>query len=342
MRFLNSAGRSKGWKVLVAFLIAQACSENHLVAPSPSVMTAPAGPSRLIVEYDCDTTTWADGTSVRECKALYIDTSGGSSGPPTSTPVPWDSISGGGAQLPSPGQDIGPESPSDSCGVVDNLYGQLPYTGPADRPLMSLAAFVEMPSTGVAEYSETSWHGPFVPGEADLRCDLMDCTRPANIDESWAVLDAAMGMGHWLYTQGGDKGGIEIPVDRPAHHGDCTDFTMQSVMDAIGPDGWPHTYGEKMSTGLFLTANTLGLKQHGYMSIPMGQQRPGDIVVRGGHAGLFMQPDGSGRIMGWANNGSPAYPDLPGHTGPTGPYDFSPQGAYSPKFFRPLITYPCP
>ncbi len=129
-----------------------------------------------------------------------------------------------------------------------------------------------------------------------------ECTRSANEAESRKMFDAAKASGEWNYTQGGAKGGSEHAKDRAAN-----------------------------SAGL-IAAN-------GYVAVSAAEARQGDVVVRGGHAGLFIGPSTNGRILGLANNGTPATENTANHDGVTGVISFDPLNASQPLFFRQLV--PC-
>jgi hypothetical protein len=74
--------------------------------------------------------------------------------------------------------------------------------------------------------------------------------------------------------------------------------------------------------------------------------QPGDVVVRGGHAGIYLGTDAQGHVWGCANNGTPHNNKGKNyHDGNTGKTDFSPKDkvdddgnkvTVSSRFFRPL------
>lgn len=180
---------------------------------------------------------------------------------------------------------------------------------------------------------------------ADAVCDAVQgCVREATVAESDAIKEAALAEPEWTYTQGGAKGGSEPERNVGTKHGDCTDFTMSVVKKVFG-DLWPHPWTSKINTGMFRGFNADQLRAAGYARISAENARPGDIVVRGGHAGIYLGRDAQGRWIGEANNGYPAYPDganrPPYQDKLTGSYNFSPTTEHSPQFFRPVIPIKC-
>ena len=88
----------------------------------------------------------------------------------------------------------------------------------------------------------------------------------------------------------------------------------------------------------------------GYRRVSPDSARAGDIVVRGGHAGVFLGYNdayaGLG-VWGYANNGLPAKPDRANLDGDTGWYNFATLtdtkgNTYAPEFFRALVVTACP
>jgi len=126
-----------------------------------------------------------------------------------------------------------------------------------------------------------------------------------------SILLAAINQGQWHYTQGGDKGGIEHAKDPANKYGDCGDFVKASVAAAV-----PEWGGSYITTYDFHHDDSASLAQAGYVRIDSAAALPGDILVDDDHAGIYVgiQRD---TLIAWANNGFPAYPTAPGHTGNT-------------------------
>jgi RHS repeat-associated protein len=164
-----------------------------------------------------------------------------------------------------------------------------------------------------------------------------DCDKMVTVDQSTAIHDAAYDSGEWHYTQGGAHHGDEPPVNLAQKYGDCTDFTWNATKQGLGA-AWNHSYAEKPNTHAFLHGEA-----RGYTEVEASSARPGDVVVLGGHAGIFdgFAEDASGgtRVLGHANNGSPAYPDKAGRDGNTGPFDFTGNARLTPHFYRPIIEH---
>lgn len=78
----------------------------------------------------------------------------------------------------------------------------------------------------------------------------------------------------------------------------------------------------------------------GYTEVEASAAQAGDVVVQGGHAGIFIGRDEHGNNWGWADNGSPhkangtAYADKP-----TGARKFNAGsfGKGDPRFYRPIL-----
>lgn len=240
----------------------------------------------------------------------------------------------GGDELSQPGGDVGPEDGSD-CASMDSL---LATTLPPTAATLALLSNQERHGGPSAETEEF-----------DTFCALTGCTRDATPNEGMNILLSAIHSGEWIYTQGGYRGGIEPPKDIPSRHGDCTDLAWFSTTDALG-SGWPHNYDNHLPTRLFHDLSTADLARAGYRRVPYDSAQVGDIVVRGGHAGVyggtFTGPGGDYGIWGWANNGLPATPKRDNKDGFTGWYNFKwnyddHHNEVDPEFFRPLVVVPC-
>ncbi|MEP6992219.1 MAG: hypothetical protein ABJA80_14905 [bacterium] len=282
------------------------------------------GARKMVVLDNCDTTTWYDGSTKTECDVHdYPDP------PPGSGPVvtqPTDPKGGPVITGAPPGMedDIGGGSDEVHCDVTSfgagAGYQLLPTPGPILPP-----------------------HGPFVSDAiTDDLCNAVDgCSREVSAGESAALLSYAQNDGDWIYTQGGRQGGSEPPVNIAARYGDCTDFTWNATIKALG-SAWPHAYAQKLSTSNFHSLSDIMLEGRGYRRIGAADARPGDIVVRAGHAGVYVGPSYDGKVWGWANNGLPATPDAGNQDYLTGRYNFANRNGYAPEFFRPLVRIPCP
>ncbi|NBW65835.1 hypothetical protein EBR44_08750 [bacterium] len=165
-----------------------------------------------------------------------------------------------------------------------------------------------------------------------------ECTRSANEAESRKMFDAAKASGEWNYTQGGAKGGSEHAKDRAAKWGDCTDYVFAASQVALDSTGWK-SLAKYLTTTQFRTYSAGLIAANGYVAVSAAEARQGDVVVRGGHAGLFIGPSTNGRILGLANNGTPATENTANHDGVTGVISFDPLNASQPLFFRQLV--PC-
>jgi len=244
----------------------------------------------------------------------------------------------GGEDPPETGGDVGSEDGTD-CASIDSL---------ALDSLM--LGYFPAPAATLALLSDEERHGGPSAGdeEVTILCALDTCTRDASVDEGLAILNYAYGRGEWTYTQNGAKGGVEPPRNTELKFGDCTDLTWDATK-ALGP-GWPHGWNQKISTRMFDTLSATVLASVGYRQVPVDSARAGDIVVRGGHAGVYggdWGPSTPG-VWGWANNGSPAYPDpsRPNVDRDTGWFNFETKIVngvpIAPKFFRPLVLTECP
>ena len=189
----------------------------------------------------------------------------------------------------------------------------------------------------------------FTPDEALEVLD--DCYREITMAEGLEIAKKAINSPEWHYTQGNAQvddslGPREPAKDWATYYGDCTDFVWWAAKQALGTN-WPHPWGERPGTGNYhlpspnnaIGMTTEQLKAVGYKRVlPPETVRPGDTVVRGGHAGIYLGIDQQNRLMGWANNGSPATNTrLREIDRFTTYYDFSPVGGVVPEYFRPLV-----
>ncbi len=171
-----------------------------------------------------------------------------------------------------------------------------------------------------------------------------------------AILRAAQNSGEWVYSQGSQSPlasllsdlGLNLPffqTDPPrntadykngdVHIGDCTDFVYWATKEGMPPSwGNEHQYSTKLWTGAFKTFNDQELASHGWQRIERDAARAGDIVVSGGHAGVYVCTDDKCDVWGLADNGSPWSSDAGYRDSVTGLADFSRLG--TPIFRRPI------
>jgi RHS repeat-associated protein len=164
------------------------------------------------------------------------------------------------------------------------------------------------------------------------RCPTENGGYAPNGDE---ILTAAEESGEWTYSQGPGKGDPPQYLDAPGpggeYVGDCTDYVRYAVSQALG-DEWSSKNPAK--------ANTKMYKEHtaeGFEEIDPSEARAGDIVVKGGHAGIYVCTDKQCRVWGLANNGSPSSSGEYKNSS-TGVRNLSSDsyGAGAPRFFRPV------
>jgi len=106
-----------------------------------------------------------------------------------------------------------------------------------------------------------------------------------------AIYAAAEDQGQWTYTEGKTQAG-EIPKNFCEKKGDCTDFVEASMEGA----GLP-TLSPRPATGQFA-------KSADY-ELVTGAPQAGDVIVQGGHAGIFSGAyDGLHRPLGIQNGGN--------------------------------------
>jgi hypothetical protein len=76
----------------------------------------------------------------------------------------------------------------------------------------------------------------------------------------------------------------------------------------------------------------------GFTEVESASAQTGDVVVQGGHAGVFIGRD-HGNVWAWANNGSPHNPQGAGYSDKeTGARKFN-NGSFGkgdPRFYRPI------
>lgn len=150
--------------------------------------------------------------------------------------------------------------------------------------------------------------------------------RLANDAEGRRILQAARDSGEWRYTQG-------VPNTPRLYNdprgGDCTDLVRLATRRALGTH-WRSSY--KASTAMFRGGDHPGFER---VSTP----QVGDVVVEGGHAGIYSHTDADGKVMGWANNGSPGRGRRPYRDRETGlrPFNQGWFGDGGAHFFRAVV-----
>ena len=150
--------------------------------------------------------------------------------------------------------------------------------------------------------------------------------------EGQQTLVSAISSGEWTYSQypSGMKRDPSTPL--PGERlGDCTDFCRHAVRTTFNR-AW--SSGEKASTSMFKAGN-----HPGFVEVGEDEAQTGDVVVQGGHAGVFIGSE-NGNTWGWANNGAPTKSDGSGYLDrPTGARKFNNGsfGSGDPRFFRPVI-----
>ncbi|MEK7401758.1 MAG: hypothetical protein AABZ80_05275 [Gemmatimonadota bacterium] len=263
--------------------------------------------------------------------------------------------SGGGGVVSAggePGGQGGGGSGGSGYGIEDVALGAEPGTSCGDDGTGQYS-YIPPPTFradfSVREDGRSHLSGPYAALDVDSSveagrepeepCAQGNCTA-ISVEQSNAILHWAMSGPDWTYTQGGVRGGQEPARNLSNNTGDCTDFTWKGTSDVLG-SSWPHDYNtEKLNTLMFHTLNDAELRTRGYERVSITEARAGDVVVRGGHAGLYIGPDASGKVQGIANNGLPATPTLPNQDKTTGLYDFSRAGDFYPEFFRPVVCPP--
>ncbi len=325
--------------LLVAVAISQSCTDGlppTRPAPLPSIATASSDTKHVeAFLYDCTLTTWSTGEWVLDCA---VGNDGGSwTPPPAQTPGTGGSFppaSGGGGAGSGGLEDIGVEG--DPTQVCDAPDAESVAVQPLDEGITVASYFATDDQVGGPHLSESS---------AELLCAMQACYREATAGEGLQVLAAAKNSGEWIYTQGGYQGGQEVPKDINSNVGDCTDFVWKASRTAL-LGTWVHSYANHLATGSFVGKNKLSpssLGAHGFVEVSYENARAGDIVVRGGHAGVYEgNSTDPSHVMGYANNGAPATPQRDNHDGLTKDFDFGSVPGYEPHFFRQLVETPCP
>lgn len=311
--------------VAAAAVVIQACSDSPSTVPARRFSVADGSPHK---STSC-------GVSYGMSICVYENDQPDPWTPPPTPPPqtnpgycatnPWACGGGSGSGSGMPGGDAGPNE--GDCASEDLVLGALPS---ADDYLVAELNELEAAPIG----------GPFVP-EAPLPCPFVGqgaCRRDATAAEGAAILAWAENEPDWTYTQGGARGGSEPSRNVSERRGDCTDFTWQATRSSL-PNTWgqAHGWNEKLSTTMFEGMSENMLEQRGYRRVSMDQARPGDVVVRSGHAGIYKSTDASGNIWGIANNGLPATPSRPNVDRPTGAVMFNPSTMQPTTFYRPLI-----
>jgi hypothetical protein len=221
---------------------------------------------------------------------------------------------------------------------------------------------IQVHGTGAMYYAVTDDNGNNIEGSVPIVADVPDDagTDPGDYDlpsdwdsggsssssitasQSVSILNNAMAMGTWYYTQGcalcANGPNYEPDTNTANHYGDCTDFTQTAIKNVLG-SAWTH---KKINTPMFDTLSAAQLATHGFVRVDSATARVGDIVVRAlttgnrnGHAGVFMGFMETGHIIGWANNGRPATPQHTNQQLGTKPTKFDVIMGYETKFFRP-------
>jgi len=178
---------------------------------------------------------------------------------------------------------------------------------------------------GLANGDPVNYSDPF--GLCTKEDGWKDCDRMISTAESGRVFAAAVASGEWTYTQGTP----DAVVDYCKRKGDCTDYVRNAVTTALGSD-WASA-NEKSSTGMFRSGNHPGFTQ-----IETSAARLGDVIVVGGHAGIYIGTNSKGEMWGMANNGRPSSSSRGYSDSTTGPVPFNTGwfGSGQPTFYRPI------
>ena len=160
-----------------------------------------------------------------------------------------------------------------------------------------------------------------------------DCDKMISAGQSVQVLADAMASGEWTYSQYPSGNKRDPNTALPGQQlGDSTDMCRQSVQNTLGP-AWKSAY--KASTSMFKSGD-----HPGFTEVDAADARPGDVIVRGGHAGMYIGTDKDGNAWGWANNGSPTKADGTGYADHrTGAVKFTQRhcGGGAPQYYRPIM-----
>jgi len=152
------------------------------------------------------------------------------------------------------------------------------------------------------------------------------------------MIGAAQGMqvarhaaegGEWTYSQypSGVQGDPTEPLGGE-RLGDCTDLVRYAVSGGLG-SAWAG--GEKANTAAFNNGTA-----EGFTEVMRSAARPGDVVVRGGHAGIFTGINSRDEVRGFANNGQPNTSAGGYKDNATRVINFGP--SKETRFFRPLLA----
>jgi uncharacterized protein involved in type VI secretion and phage assembly len=150
--------------------------------------------------------------------------------------------------------------------------------------------------------------------------------RLATPEEGRSILAAARAGGEWRYSQG--RPGTPRLYHDP-RGGDCTDLVRLYTREVLGTR-WRSD--RKASTSMFRAGDHPGFER-------VTRPQVGDVVVEGGHAGIYSHSDERGHAWGWANNGSPGSPRKPYRDRDTGMRNFSSGifGDGGTHFFRAIV-----
>jgi RHS repeat-associated protein len=179
---------------------------------------------------------------------------------------------------------------------------------------------------------QVSYTDPF--GLCTVADGMKDCNKMIDPSQSASILSAAQAEPDWHYTQGGDKGGAELPLSTKMKFGDCSDFVAAATKGGLDASEWNVSRADKANTTMLATG-----KAKGFTSIDKVSARPGDVVVSNGHTGIYAYTDKDGNAWGVANNGTPAKKDkdgktIPGRDGTTGLHNFGKNASFA----RPIVT----
>jgi RHS repeat-associated protein len=163
-----------------------------------------------------------------------------------------------------------------------------------------------------------------------------DCENMISALQGEYIVAAAVRSGEWTYSQHPYGGGHGMDPSVPKSGetlGDCTAFTLAATMAGVDDAGSLWDGGTKVSTAMFKGGN-----HPGYTEVEAGSAQAGDVVVQGGHAGIFLGK-ADGHVWGWANNGAPHKKDGTGYKDKdTGArkFDDGSFGSGDPRFYRPI------
>jgi RHS repeat-associated protein len=178
---------------------------------------------------------------------------------------------------------------------------------------------------GFADGDPVNYTDPF--GLCTRSDGWRDCDRMINGAQGQEIAYNAKGALEWTYSQG--KAG-DPRLTHQWRGGDCTDFVRFYVRASLGAD-WKSQY--KASTRMFHTGD-----HPGFTEVESSMAQPGDVLVEGGHAGIFIGTD-RGVVMGMANNGRPSNSRRGYKDGETTPRPFNRGffGPGGPHFYRPIL-----